>query len=74
MSSSAVGEVLSSYRDYEAEAMELVKGVIQNAVNIVKSELREQQLSEHPIDWPCGRDFTVDKGKEAIQQLIKVKN
>ena len=68
-SSTTISEIPSSYRDYEVEAAEIVKNVIKYAVSVVQSEIKE---SAQPINWPCGKDFTVDKGKEIIQQLIDV--
>jgi len=67
------GGIPSSYRDYEAEAAEIVKNVIKYAVSVVQSEIKESVRRNEPlqpINWPSGQDFTVDKGKEVIQQIF----
>ena len=57
----------TSYRDYEEEAKDLVKSIIQNSLKIYQSELEKTSM-----EWPTGKDFTIDKGKAAIDKLVKV--
>ncbi len=91
--SEASNEIPSSYRDYVAEALEIVRKVIENSVNIVKNEVDKEAISMQPssqsaaaerspsqsapeqpptIEWPLGKGFTVDGGKEAIRRFIEV--
>lgn len=54
----------SNYRNYEAEARELVRLVIQQAIAIH----HRQQV----IEWPTGENFTIESAKEAIDAVVKV--
>lgn len=72
-------ETVTSYRDYEKEAHELVTKLIQSSLERLVREQSEQKLRstkvDHnppPVKWPTGDNFTVDKGLEAIDTLVKV--
>ncbi len=54
----------SSYRNYEEEARDLVKSIIEQSLKVYEAETS--------MEWPTGKDFTVDKGKTAIDRLVKV--
>lgn len=54
----------SSYRNYEEEAKEIVKSILQQALKVYQSELERE--------WPTGKNFTIDNGKAAIDRLVKV--
>ena len=71
----------SSYRDYEVEAHELVERLLHSSVEklyreqsnqTVADQLSAQQTARKDVVWPKGNVFTVDKGLEAIQDLVKV--
>lgn len=70
----------SSYRDYEVEAHELVERLLHTSVEKLYREQSNQTITDQPstqtasqkVDWPKGNAFTVDKGLEAIEDLVKV--
>lgn len=61
---------VSSYRNYEEEARGLVQQVLSTSVERSRQELagREQPSAE----WPVGKDFTVEKGQNAVAKLVEV--
>ena len=74
---------LSSYRDYRAEAHELVKNLIRSSLEKIAAEQEAQRAADEsatncggsikePMNWPLGKDFTVEKGLEAIDKFVKV--
>ena len=71
----------SSYRDYQAEAHELVKNLIRSSLEKIAAEQVAQRTTDDSADgdtkelvrWPLGADFTVEKGLEAIDKFVKVK-
>lgn len=77
---------VSSYRDYQAEAHELVKNLIRAALEKLAAEQSQQQADKPDIEqssvdvgtpkpvliWPSGKDFTIEKGLEAIDKFVKV--
>ena len=62
---------VSSYRDYEAEAHELVKKLIRSSLEKIAAEQAQQESTEL-MSWPLGKDFTIEKGLEAIDKFVKV--
>lgn len=62
---------VSSYRDYEAEAHELVKKLIRSSLERIAAE-QAQQEADQLMSWPLGKDFTIEKGLEAIDKFVKV--
>ena len=64
----------SSYRDYQAEAHELVQKLIRAALERIAAEQLQQKAdqSSEPTSWPMGKDFTTEKGLEAIDKFVKV--
>ena len=72
----------SSYRNYEEEARELVQRIITQALIGIQAELELEarnkllevlpDVQTPPLDWPTGENFTVLKGEEAIDRLVKV--
>lgn len=64
----------SSYRNYEAEAHELVQKLIRAALERIAAEQSQQKpvQSSEPISWPLGKDFTTEIGLEAIDKFVKV--
>ena len=65
---------VSSYRDYQAEAHELVKKLIRASLEKIAAE-QSQQKADQPnerISWPLGKEFTTEKGLEAIDKFVKV--
>lgn len=73
-------ETVSSYRDYEQEAHELVAIILKSSVERLIREQSEQALKQKessedtkpPVEWPTGENFTIEKGLEAIDCLVKV--
>lgn len=68
---------LSSYRDYRAEAHELVKNLIRSSLEKIAAEEAQRAADESAnsvgsINWPLGKDFTVEKGLVAIDKFVKV--
>lgn len=73
---------LSSYRDYRAEAHELVKNLIRSSLEKIAAEEAQRAADaesansggsiKEPINWPLGKDFTVENGLEAIDKFVKV--
>ncbi len=64
---------VSSYRDYEAEAHELVKKLIRASLEKIAAEQAQQKEDQSTVmNWPLGKDFTVEKGLEAIDKFVKV--
>lgn len=57
----------SSYRNYEEEAKDLVKKIIEHSLKTYQIE-----LAKTPIEWPTGENFTIEKGKTAIDDFVKV--
>ena len=57
----------SNYRNYEEEARELVRLVLQQATSIYQ----RQQMAQR-IEWPTGENFTIESAKEAIDAVVKV--
>ena len=65
----------SSYRDYRAEAHELVQKLIRTSLEKIaaeQSQREEADQSSELISWPLGKDFTTEKGLEAIDKFVKV--
>ena len=72
-------EIVTSYRNYEKEAHEIVAKLIESSL---KRLIREQSevhtcsedsgTTDNKLIWPRGDDFTVEKGREAIDTLVKV--
>lgn len=67
----------SSYRDYQAEAHELVKKLIRSSLERIAEEAkRELEVDdgskEELVNWPLGAEFTVEKGLVAIDRFVKV--
>ena len=70
---------LSSYRDYRAEAHELVKNLIRSSLEKIAAEEAQRAADAESansggstINWPLGKDFTVENGLEAIDKFVKV--
>lgn len=65
---------VSSYRDYEAEAHELVKKLIRSSLERIAAEQAQQEADQSTelMSWPLGKDFTIEKGLEAIDKFVKV--
>ena len=68
--SNSANTVVSSYRDYEQEAQQLVEKILQQAMQAYKQELANMAPD---IDWPTGDGFTIEKAKDAINTLVKVR-
>ena len=73
---------LSSYRDYQAEAHELVKNLIRSSLEKIASEQAQRTTKDLVnsrtgtkvcVDWPLGGDFTIENGLEAIDKFVKVR-
>lgn len=60
---------VSSYRDYEQEARELVKHIIEQAIETYLEEM----MAEKGVKWPTGENFSIEKAEEAIDKLVQVK-
>lgn len=58
---------MSSYRDYQSEARELVQSLIISCLQKLASEETDQV-----IQWSSVAEFTPETGQSAIEQLIKV--
>ena len=54
----------------EILANELGRTVIRQALESLRAEIKEREAPE----WPTGQVFTIDKGREAIDKLVKVKD
>ena len=71
-----VAPSLSSYRDYQAEAHELVTRLIRSSLEKIAAEQSQRLLADEsakePVNWPSGKEVTVEKGLEAIDQFVKV--
>lgn len=63
---------VSSYRDYEAEAHELVQKLIRSSLEKIAAEQAQQKADQSTTYWPLGKDFTTEKGLEAIDKFVKV--
>ena len=61
---------VSSYRNYEEEARGLVQQLLSTSLERVRQELGERE--EPGEEWPVGRDFTVEKGLNAVERLVEV--
>ena len=75
----ALAPMVSSYRDYQAEAHELVSRLIRSSLEKIAAEQAQRLAeevadgdSEKAVQWPSGKDFTVEKGLEAIDAFVKV--
>ena len=60
----------SSYRNYEEEARELVKRIIQQSLDMYQDELGQNRTA---TEWPTGENFTIELAKEAIDKLVKAR-
>ena len=58
---------MSSYRDYQSEARELVQSLIISCLKKLASEETDQV-----IQWSSVAEFTPETGQSDIEQLIKV--
>lgn len=58
---------MSSYRDYQSEARELVQSLIISCLQKLASEETDQV-----IQWSSVAEFTPETGQSDIEQLIKV--
>ena len=63
---------VSSYRDYEAEAHEIVKKLIRASLERIAAEQSQQNAEQSTTEWPLGKDFTTESGLEAIDKFVKV--
>ena len=65
----------SSYRDYQAEAHELVKKLIRASLERIAAEQDANRSKGEceAITWPLGKDFTTEEGLEAINKFVKVR-
>lgn len=57
----------SSYRNYEEEARELVRQVIEQSLHIL-----QEDMARSVVEWPTGENFTIEKAEEAINKVVKV--
>lgn len=60
---------ISSYRNYESEARDLVHSLL---VTCLKEVSKEDIALQEDVQWPPADQFTVESGKSCIEQLIKV--
>lgn len=67
--SDSVDTTVSSYRNYEQEARELVKRILQQSLQTYQEELNETM---EEVEWPTGENFTIERAEEAINRLVKV--
>ena len=58
---------MSSYRDYQSEARELVQSLIISCLKKLASEETDQV-----IQWSSVAEFTPETGQSDIEKLIKV--
>lgn len=61
------GSSMSSYRNYQEEAHELVQRLLRSSLE----RLRKEQEEAWP-KWPTGGEFTVERGEQALGQFIEV--
>lgn len=69
--SSSEDSTVSSYRDYEKEAKELVKLILEHSIKVYLAD--EAKATVEVMGWPTGETFTIDKAEEAIDTLVKVR-
>lgn len=70
-SDESVNTTLSSYRNYEEEAKELVKLILDQSMQAYQQEMANT-VHVQDVEWPTGENFTTEKAEEAIDRLVKV--